>query len=319
MLFDGSFNRIGVFGAEGYQVAACQRIMLGLRHKIDGNQLGQSGFIGNHAYLRRARDHVDSHITGNELLCSGNEGIAGAGDLVYRLDALGSVCQCADSLSAAHGINLGYARNAASFQNGGIKRSVLRGRCYAHNALHARNRSGDSVHQNRGRVQSSAAGNVDAHGIERLHLCADQSAIFAHGEPTLLLLTLMEIADLGSSFLDSGGYLWVDLGDSFIDGFLRNTELFHFHAIEFGGVLTQGLVAALAHILDDVRCSNQGIGIESANAVEHLLFENLTGSKFDSSHGLVLLRLGIEHVGKLANTRIGTVRARVGKEASGRS
>ncbi len=50
------------------------------------------------------------------FFAAATKALPGAGDLVYRLDALGSVCQCTDSLSAAHGINLGYARNAASFQ-----------------------------------------------------------------------------------------------------------------------------------------------------------------------------------------------------------
>lgn len=108
MFFNSSFDSIGIFGAKGYQIATSQRVMLGLCHEIDGNQFRQSGFVGNHAYLGGACDHVDSHITGNKLLCGGNESIARAGDLIYRLDALGSVCQRADSLGAAYSIDFGY-------------------------------------------------------------------------------------------------------------------------------------------------------------------------------------------------------------------
>ena len=107
MLGNRGLHGIGVLSRERDQVAACQRVVLGLGHKIDSDKSWISGFVGHDAYLGRTGDHVDSHVARNELLRGGHECIARTRDLVDRGDLFGAVRKRGHRLSAAHAVDLG--------------------------------------------------------------------------------------------------------------------------------------------------------------------------------------------------------------------
>ena len=109
VLGNRGLHGIGVLSRERDQVAACQRVVLGLGHKVDSNQRRVGSFVSHDAYLGRTGDHVDSHVARNKLLCSGHERVARTRDLVDRGDLLGAVRKRGHRLSAAHAVDLGDA------------------------------------------------------------------------------------------------------------------------------------------------------------------------------------------------------------------
>ena len=284
MLGNRGLHGVGVLNRERDQVATCQRIMLGLRHKIDGDKSRIGGFVSNDAHLGRTGDHIDSHIARNKLLRSGHERVARTRDLIDRGDLLGAIRKRGHSLSAAHAVDLGDTGKLGSLKHGGIKRAVLGGRVHDSDARHARNRSGNGVHQQRGGIQRATAGNVNAHGIDRANQGANDRAVRARLDPALLKLALMELANLrGGMFKSPRQLLWA-LGYSLIDLFLGNTKTLEVNAVELRRVLANSLVAALAHVLDDSGCSGQRLRVERALALQVLVGENLFLIQNNSTH-----------------------------------
>ena len=60
--------------------------MLRLRHEVGSDHNGIGRGIRKHADLGGSRDHVDAHVTRDAALGGGNEGIAGAHDLLDGRD-----------------------------------------------------------------------------------------------------------------------------------------------------------------------------------------------------------------------------------------
>ena len=281
---DGCLNLVGVFLGEGDEVAGGQGVVLGLGHKVDGDERGICRFISDDAHLGGACDHVDSHIARHDLLRGSDVGVAGAGNLGNRLDGLGAVGKSADSLGAADRVDLGHAGDLAGGEDSGIERAVLgRGR-HAGDALDACDRCGDGVHEHGGRIERASAGNIDAYGFERRHLRADDCPVLARGDPALLLLALMELANLLGRMLERGDRLCVALGCGGIDRLLRHAEVFHLDAVELGGKVAQRRITALAHLLDDRGCRGDGARVERSRAVDLRAFELLAFLQNDSTH-----------------------------------
>lgn len=93
----------------GHQIAGCQRVVLGLRHQVCRDHHGLGRGIGQHADLGRTGDHIDTHVTRDNLLGSGNKSVARTGDFIDARNGLGAVRQRGHSLSAAHHIDLVHA------------------------------------------------------------------------------------------------------------------------------------------------------------------------------------------------------------------
>ena len=234
MALDSRLDLVGVFLGEGDEVAGGQGVVFGLGHKVDGNERGICSLISDDAHLGGACDHVDSHIARHDLLRGGDVGVARTGDLGNRLDGLGAVGKRADSLGAADRVDLGHASDLAGGEDSGIERAVLRRGRHAGDALDTRDRCGNGVHEHGGGVERAPTGNVDAYGFERGHLRADDRPVLARGDPALLLLALVELADLRGGMLERGDRFCVALGSGGIDCLLRYAEVFYLDAVELG-------------------------------------------------------------------------------------
>lgn len=77
----------------GHQIASCQRIVLGLRHQVGRNHHGLGRGVGQHADLGGTGNHIDTHITRDNLLGGGDKGVARAGNFVDARNGLGTVRQ----------------------------------------------------------------------------------------------------------------------------------------------------------------------------------------------------------------------------------
>ena len=285
---DGGFDLVGVALVERDQVAACQRVVLGLGHEVDGHHGGVGGLIGHDAHLGGAGDHIDSHVAGDDLLRSRHERVARTCDLADRLDGLGAVGQRRHGLRAAYRVDLGDAGQAAGLEHHRVDAAVLGGRRDAHDALDAGDRGGQGVHEHRGRVQRAAAGHVDANAFKRGDLRTDQGAVLAHGEPALLDLTLVELANLLGGLLERLLGFGIDLRRGGLDGLGRHAEVLDGNAVEALGQLAQGRIALFANLLDDVRCRLHGAGVERARALEVLVGELLAFVQDDATHVVLL-------------------------------
>ncbi len=286
---DGGLHRVGIGRVERDQVAACQRIVLGLRHQIDGDHRRVGRLIGHDAHLRRTGDHVNPHVAGNDLLRSGNECVARAGDLGDRLDRLGAVGQRGHGLRASDGVDFRNARQAACFEHHGIDGAVLGGRGDAHDALDAGNGCRQGVHEHRRGIQRAAARHVNADAFERRDLRADERAVLSNAEPGLLDLALVKFANLLGRLDERGLGLLVHLVGCSGDGLGRHAEIVDLNTVELCGQLAQGRIALLAHLLDDARGGGHRLRVERARALEVLVGELLVFAQDDATHGSFFL------------------------------
>ena len=74
--------------------------MLGLGHQVGRDHHGLGRGIGQHADLGGTGDHIDTHVTRDNLFGSGDKGVARAGDFVDARNGLGTVRQCGHGLGA---------------------------------------------------------------------------------------------------------------------------------------------------------------------------------------------------------------------------
>jgi hypothetical protein len=170
--------------------------VLGLREQVHRHPVGVGGAVAQHQDFGRAGDHVDADGAEHAALGGGDIGVAGADDLVDRLNRRGAVGQRADCLRAADG---DHARDAGD-RGGGQHHLVLhavRGRHHHDDLKHASHLGGNRVHQHRRWVCGLAARDVDADPVERGDALAQHGAIRLGVAEALqlLLLPFVEHAD----------------------------------------------------------------------------------------------------------------------------
>ena len=80
------------------------------------------------------------------------------------------------------------------------------------------------------------------------------------------------------------GKLGAHLFQRGIDSLLADAETLQLHAVEALGILAHCLVATGTHVLDDIGCGLQGLGIEGTGALEVAFIEALSLLQFYSTH-----------------------------------
>ena len=103
---EGLLDEVGQLGVGGDEVRRGARVVLGLRHEVDGDERGHGGLVGEDENLAGAGEHVDAHVAHDELLGRGHVGVAGADDLVDARDGVGAVRERGDRLRAADLVDL---------------------------------------------------------------------------------------------------------------------------------------------------------------------------------------------------------------------
>lgn len=146
----------------GHQIAGCQRIVLGLGHQVGRDHHGLGRGVGQHADLGGTGDHIDTHVTRDNLFGSGDKGVARAGDFVDARNGLGTVRQCGHGLGAAHHIDLVHAAELCRGERVGADQAVLLRRGHHDHALNASDLGGNGVHKHGGRVLRTTARHIDA-------------------------------------------------------------------------------------------------------------------------------------------------------------
>ena len=88
--------------------------MLGLGHQVGRDHHGLGRGVGQHADLGGTSNHIDTHVTRDNLLGSGDKGVTRAGNLVDTRNGLGTVRQRGHGLGATHHIDLVHAAELGS-------------------------------------------------------------------------------------------------------------------------------------------------------------------------------------------------------------
>ena len=268
----------------GHQIAGCQRVVLGLGHQVGRDHHGLGRGVGQHADLGGASDHIDTHVTRDNLFGSGDKGVARAGNLVDARNGLGTVRQCGHGLGAAHHIDLVHAAELCRGERVGADQAVLLRRGHHDHAFDAGHLGGNGVHKHGGGILRATARHIDAGRRERGHLNAEHRAVRARSKPALLDLALVELANLACSLFerrDKGGIEAFKRG---IDLLLRQTEALQFDTVKTLAVIAHRGIAVGAHVGHDIAGGVDDVLRQHALTVELVGNETLAGSKLDSLH-----------------------------------
>jgi len=123
-----------------------------------------------------------------------------------------------------------------------------------HQLGHPRGLRRDGVHQHRGRVGRLAARNIEAHAIERGDLLAEHRAVARLDAPRVLALPVVEGANARGRGFERLTLFGADPPQGRVRRLRRHDEFGGIRglpAIETGGVLEQGGIAARAHLIED--------------------------------------------------------------------
>ena len=168
--------------------------------------------------------------------------------------ALRTVSQCAYGLRAADGVHLVEAEQAGDGKDVAVGQPVGARRGTDPYLPHPGHPGGDGGHHERARVGGVPPGNVEAGAPDRAHPLA-RGGPAAAPLPGAVHLALVE----GAYVLDGHEETLSEVGRQGFRGtvylFLWNPDLARPHAVEALGVLEEGGVSPVAHVLHDpARC-----------------------------------------------------------------
>ncbi len=153
---------VGQGRIDGDEVACRSRIVLGLRHQIDRDEVRDGSIIGEHEHLARTREHVDPALSHHELLGCGHIRVARADDLVHTLDRVGPVGESGDGLCAPDLVDLVDTGFCGGGEREGTHGAVRCRRNHHRDLIDTRHLGWDRVHEHGARVAGTSAGDVDA-------------------------------------------------------------------------------------------------------------------------------------------------------------
>ena len=133
-------------------------------------------------------------------------------------------------------------------------------------ALHAGHLCRDGVHEDGGGVLRAAAGHVDRGGGHGRHLHAEHRAVRAGGEPGLLALALVEVADLVARLRERGEELRRHGVERAGEHLVGHAEGVRAGAVEAQAALAHRRVAARADVVHDLLGSLHDLGRQRARA-----------------------------------------------------
>ena len=226
--------------------------MFGLRQEIGGDPVGIVVGIGHDQHFGRTGDHVDADGAEDLALGGGHPGIAGANNLGDGTNGFGAVGECSNGLSAADPVDLADTGDAGRGEHRRVERAVA-SRHHHDDALDARHPGRHGVHQNRTRVARGAAGHIKADGFDccpaRPQLdtqCVNIVIILGH-----LPLVMTGDAVMGQLKRSNDGRVCGLIGCRDLVRGYGKPKRPRINPVEALAECVQGLVATLAHIMDD--------------------------------------------------------------------
>ena len=166
LLLDRGRDPIGQALAVGDQDRLRALVVLRLAEQVGGDPGGILVAVGDHHDLRRTGDQVDADPAEDLALGLGDVGVAGADDLVDRADRRGAEGERCDRLGAADAVDLVDPGERGRDQHQRRQRAIRRRHAHRQ-ALDARDPGRHGVHQDRARIGSGTARDVDPDRLDR--------------------------------------------------------------------------------------------------------------------------------------------------------
>ncbi len=222
--------------------------MLCLGQKVCRNMHGVGVCICHNKYLAGSCHHVyAAHLGGNQPLCSCNEDVARACNLVHAGNALRAVCEGSNGLGSAYLHNFVHTTHRGSRQHFRLYLSVCLYRCGHYELLNSRNLCGKGVHKHCGGICRSAAGDIYAGTLYGYYPLSHYRAVQLNLK-ALALLHLMEPGDVVYGVLQRGDVCCIQAVHGLLDLFRSDIQLSGI-AVKLRCILLQSLVPVRAHIV----------------------------------------------------------------------
>ena len=226
--------------------------MLSLREHVGGYEVGPCRVVGHHQHLRGAGGHVDGGVHAHLLLGMSHVAVAGPENFVDGRDALRAVSHGSDGLRAADAVDGVHAATVGGVDDFGRNEAVGTLWRAEHHLLAAGNAGGQCQHEHGAEERGAAAGNIEAHALQRHGLL--------YAVHALLGVDVDRVGTLGS-------VKGLDVVHGAVDGSLHVVAYALLHALPFvvgegervdvgvvegQGETAQGLVAMSPHLGYDV-------------------------------------------------------------------
>ena len=158
-------------------------LRLGQHIRCDEPRVGR--VVRQHQQFAGAGEQVDGDVPDHQPFGGDDVGVAGAEDLLHALDRRGAVSHSRDGLGTADTINLRGARRSRREQYRRVDVAVFAAGGADDDLRAARHFGQSHRHQGRRDQRGRAAGNVNAHALERIKLLPDHRAMRIAGLPIL--------------------------------------------------------------------------------------------------------------------------------------
>ena len=246
-------DRVGEARVVGDQDRLGGFVMLGLAEQIQGHPFGVAGAVGQHQYLRGARDGIDPHPAEDLALGARHIGVARADDLVHRPDRPGAVGERGHGMGAADFPDLADSRQFRRCQHR-VGHLASGGRHRHGDAPDPRDTGGDRVHQNRGGIGGLAPWYIESDPVQRDMPQPQGDTRFVCIGDILRTLPLVEGPDAARCGGQGLTQRNIDAFQRLVRFFRGNLQFRHprrVDAIEPLRQFQKGGIAPLADILDD--------------------------------------------------------------------
>lgn len=242
--------------------------VLGFVQQVGRGKASIGGVVGDDDALGRPEDHHRGHAVALHLhLCTRDRRTAGADDLAHLRDGLRAEPECGDPCWAVDAKHVGDAELAAHDQHGRVDAAAAIG----HRRHHQRQRG----HTRNGGGHGQLVRNAGVAGLAAGHEqtgTGDGRDLLAHGQARLALEApvggplhqlLVERAQVHDGVVDGRIDLGAHLrGGEFVVGGAQLVR-FQIDVVEVVQRPAHGLVAVLAHVVDDAPDGRLQVGVEN--------------------------------------------------------
>ena len=290
--------------------------MLGLRDQVGRDVAGIRGVVGDDRHLGRAGLAVGAHHAAQHPFGRGHVDVARPGDDVGRRAVRRAVGEHRQRLCPAGRVHLAHAEQRARGQHDRMRPPAvasLRRRRHRDRA-DARDLGRDDVHHDRGRVGHQPAWDIHPGPGDRDETAGDGQPAGDLGRRLGRELRLVYSPGPPHGLLEGGPDRGIEPGQGVVQGLLRHPGGGQVDAVETGGVLADGLGAAVLDVvaegpdlrhgrLDVGRGARQDAGQGgSAEAARGVAAQVDTGNHPPSLRRVPLGRLACPHAGRLGPT-----------------
>ena len=228
-------------------------VVLGLGEQIHRQPVRIAVTVADDHDFRRAGDGIDADLAEDPALGRGHIGVTGADNLVHRPDGFGAVGQRGDGLRTADAVELVHASQVGRGLHDGAEHAIGR-RCHHDDFSDTGHLGRNRIHQYGRGIGGLAAGDIDAHAVQRRDPLTQHVAVLVLVAEFTNLLSF----GIGADAALGGGQRILERLVQRLPGRLALTSAdfqinhrVHFAPVKAGGEFQQRRITATADLGDD--------------------------------------------------------------------